>query len=877
MEEYQDFEVRIRPRAADGAYPVDVRGSDGRRGEGSFTPPLTDGEVSEALGAMEQGLFDDSAIKELGARLFRALVTGEVKQIYDGIRRAGTPIRFRLILDAPTLARIPWELLYDPDGPGFVALHGALVRDASLAEPAHPLQVKPPLRVLVVHAFPQGVLKVEQEGESAGIGRALAGLIRRRQVRVEHLHHVSLQKLDDALREAADQQRRPYHVLHYIGHARHDPASGRTVLLFEDEQGRIDEVDPERLLEVIGRHKLRLVFLNACQSLQASGLDIVQGFAPELLRSGVPAVIGMQVSVLDTVAVRYARDFYDALADNRPVDAALTDARKPARGTRRRQADLAIPACYLRTATGRILELPERPALGLHPRSWWPWLHARATPAWAFNGVIVLIGLIASVIAIAEFVAPRFRETPPMDGDFNVAVARFGFSGGQGTPFDRQDADALSNTAHTFLDKEVGSLPFDSRARPEIEIRSPSLTGTIAAAGEDDQAEAAARLAEKIKADIVVYGVVVADQDRISFRPQFYISNSNRRFNDAEELLGPHDFGSITVEGDPSDFAFREKLRLQLLARTDALARFVIGLSLYADDQFERAGSFFAEAETGIDWGDRKQVLHLFQGSTAAQQGNLLAARAAYSRALAADPEYARGRLGAAEVITLMNWRAGCRPGIADPAVLEEAARGYTSALQAAHQPAVDLRPKVAYGLGRVYLCQSLAGTAERRADAEQQFRAVIAEYQRGTGRLKGLAAESHGFLGLLYLPVPDDPDPTPEYRRAADENQVAVALAAELNDHGLQALYHVRSAHIHIALGRCAEADQALAKADAAYGRTRRPDPEYEDFRQREQQNRQGCTPSAGQQRENRARQYRPEMRRGPKVVGHPGGLYPG
>ena len=126
-------------------------------------------------------------------------------------------------------------------------------------------------------------------------------------------------------------------------------------------------------------------------------------------------------------------------------------------------------------------------------------------------------------------------------------------------------------------------------------------------------------------------------------------------------------------------------------------------------------------------------------------------------------------------------------------------------------------------------------------------------------------------------VPAPDDPDPTPEYRRASDENQAAIALAAELNDHGLQALYQVRLAHIHIALGQCAEADQALARADAAYRNTRRSDPDYEDFRQREQQNRRACTPSVGQQRENRARHFRPEMRRGPTVVGRLSGLYPG
>ena len=142
------------------------------------------------------------------------------------------------------------------------------------------------------------------------------------------LSHTTLEKLQNALREAADPTHpHPFHILHFIGHGAYDPVTHGTVLLFEDERGQIDAVDPAALVDVLRPFDLKLVFLNACQSAQSSALDLAQGFAPVLLANGIPAVIGMQTSVLDEEAASFARRFYEALADNQPVDAALTGAR----------------------------------------------------------------------------------------------------------------------------------------------------------------------------------------------------------------------------------------------------------------------------------------------------------------------------------------------------------------------------------------------------------------------------------------------------------------------------------------------------------------------------------------------------------------------
>src|SRR4051794_8546721 len=115
--EYCDFEIEIGEALPDGAYRVSVAVRDqGRRARSTFIPPYNDAEVSAALGYMEQGLFDDAYVKEFGASLFGALFTDPIKDVYNGSRQSSAvPLRIRLVIDVPEVARIPWELLFDPD------------------------------------------------------------------------------------------------------------------------------------------------------------------------------------------------------------------------------------------------------------------------------------------------------------------------------------------------------------------------------------------------------------------------------------------------------------------------------------------------------------------------------------------------------------------------------------------------------------------------------------------------------------------------------------------------------------------------------------------------------------------------------------------
>ena len=108
------------------------------------------------------------------------------------------------------------------------------------------------------------------------------------------------------------------------------------------------------------------MLLNACEGARASLNDPFSGAAQSLVLKGIPAVIAMQFEVSDEAAIALASGFYAALADDYPVDAALTEARKAvfAAGC---AVEWGTPVLYLRAADGRIFDVKRTEAQKVEP------------------------------------------------------------------------------------------------------------------------------------------------------------------------------------------------------------------------------------------------------------------------------------------------------------------------------------------------------------------------------------------------------------------------------------------------------------------------------------------------------------------------------
>ena len=96
---------------------------------------------------------------------------------------------------------------------------------------------------------------------------------------------------------------------------------------------------------------MRLAFLNACEGARSGPADLFAGVAQTLVQKRLPAVIAMQYSITDPAAIHVAHEFYQAIADGYPVDAALAEARK-ALYREGNQLEWGTPVLFMRASDG---------------------------------------------------------------------------------------------------------------------------------------------------------------------------------------------------------------------------------------------------------------------------------------------------------------------------------------------------------------------------------------------------------------------------------------------------------------------------------------------------------------------------------------------
>ncbi len=300
------------------------------------------------------------AAQHFGRTLFDAIFAGPVSVCFhrslETARSQNQGMHLRLRLnDAPTLTDLPWEFLFDTLHNHFLAYSTAtpLVRYLDLPQGGGPLAVTPPLKILVMIANPQGYgyAPLDVEAEWQKVRRALADLAGQGLVEVTRLESATLAALQRQLR------RDQYHIFHFVGHGGFDVASQSGVLLLEDDYGRSRTVSGHYLGALLRDHfSLRLALLNACEGARSSPADPFAGVAQHLVQQGIPAVIAMQFEITDGAAITLAHEFYGAVADGYPVDAALSEARK-ALYAAENDVEWGTPVLYMRAGDGALFDV----------------------------------------------------------------------------------------------------------------------------------------------------------------------------------------------------------------------------------------------------------------------------------------------------------------------------------------------------------------------------------------------------------------------------------------------------------------------------------------------------------------------------------------
>lgn len=225
--------------------------------------------------------------------------------------------------------------------------------------------------------------------------------------------------------------------------------------------------------------------------------------------------------------------------------------------------------------------------------------------------LLALVGVALVVAAAAWFYFVPAQM--PLDTT-NIAVANFGQVDAQGNAQDNARARELSAWLYGKLQSEKSGLPDGTKltvwndAMTFLEKRAPL--------GRVDNEAQAMELANRVGADMVIYGNLDVNQDPAQFVPQFYVRQAGR---EADELTGTQPLGKKLII-DKSVPELKDYLDLNLKPRADAVLWFARGIGLDALGEYGRAYQLFCNADmtlTNWDATQGREILYYFMGREA--------------------------------------------------------------------------------------------------------------------------------------------------------------------------------------------------------------------------------------------------------------------
>ncbi|MFL6199589.1 MAG: SUMF1/EgtB/PvdO family nonheme iron enzyme [Thermoanaerobaculia bacterium] len=385
----------------------------------TFEEPFSREELEELRDAIVEGVPRNVDAWELGRRLFERVFTGPVRDLLnESLPQSDSKQGLRLRLrPSPEVWHWPWELLHSREEFLALSIKTLVVRQPDVARDFRTRRSPYPLRVLLVISSPRDCEQLDGEQELKEIQSALGWLKRWGIVEVERLVPPTLPAL------LALSGRKPFHVLHFVGHGRFNSEHGEGELLFEDPERRADYVDGRKLGVVLdGCKSLRLVVLNACEAARSGSEEPFSGVAKSLIQKRIPAVVAMQYPIDDAMAVRFASHFYAALVRGRAVDWAVTQARR-AMNAAGKGLDWIVPVLLLSSSDGRLF---------------------RWRPSWSFLGALAMVPLLSlgylrwsSGVVTPAVPTPAFIQPCPsvegLDMEFvRIPAGRFTMGSGKG-------------------------------------------------------------------------------------------------------------------------------------------------------------------------------------------------------------------------------------------------------------------------------------------------------------------------------------------------------------------------------------------------------------------------------------------------------------
>ena len=397
------------------AYEVQVRESwSGRVVIGSFTPPYNAKQVNAVQKKLNSLKSDDKELRVIGQHLFSALCGNEDTDIGQHevseqsvqavlrsviqrtLRRRGTvALTFCFEPACEEFIQYPWELLHNGDH--FLLASGIFTLSRALLQPNIPagceLPVHLPMRVLYIGSSPSDCPSLETEKSFQALQNGLAPLVDTGQVLIDRLEPATFDELVRYLNSYGgvgkfndSETEIPCYVVHFDGHGAYgrlctknsceklNDASAQTCvdcgaslkrikpqtyLCFCTETGCNRYIDTQSLRDLFLSGDIRLAVFSACETATVTTIQahkqrttaVDATLATALVMSQVPAVVAMPFSLQDDISPTFMYHFYEALADGRTLEEALSRARQALLPTHQRS--WFIPVLYRHVVEGK--------------------------------------------------------------------------------------------------------------------------------------------------------------------------------------------------------------------------------------------------------------------------------------------------------------------------------------------------------------------------------------------------------------------------------------------------------------------------------------------------------------------------------------------
>jgi hypothetical protein len=308
---------------------------------------------------------DAKSIRDIGTTLFNCIFQQDIYALYrktlDSAHKTRTRLSIKLCVEAPELAYIPWETMYDKRGSFHLCCYGAtpFARTASMKDQELYIYNETPIRILGMISAPKSFVGTQHElntaAEESALEQALDPLIKANQVRLCWTADGTYKKLTKRLVKGDNGN--PWDVFLFIGHG----VEGKIVLEEEDGTGYeflSADVLKGLLAETMGP---KLVILNSCRGAQIERSDRFASTAETLIRGGgIAAVIAMQFDISDKMGTTFSPVlFRQLLGLDLPIQQAMTLTRLELQ--RRGFTEWISPVLYMQNKDGTVV--PPRDAL----------------------------------------------------------------------------------------------------------------------------------------------------------------------------------------------------------------------------------------------------------------------------------------------------------------------------------------------------------------------------------------------------------------------------------------------------------------------------------------------------------------------------------